>query len=154
MNLPQRLFAIALVSTVGLLPGSHALAQSYPPSVSQLVAAAKQQIKTIDLPTFKAAFDRNDLGLIIDVREPDEFSGGHIPGAINLPRGIIELKVWAYVGFPDNTDMKTKITLYCGTGTRCALAAKSLQDLGFTNISAADMKLDDWVKAGYPLLKK
>ena len=147
-------FAAALAISVEVGFSGRTLAQSYPPSVSQLVAAAKRQIKTIDMATFKSAFDRNDLGLIVDVREPEEFADGHIPGAVNVPRGVIELRIWAYIGFPDKTDMTGKMTLYCGSGTRCVLAVKSLQDLGFSNVTAADMRLDDWAKAGYPLVKK
>jgi rhodanese-related sulfurtransferase len=154
MQCTRRLLAVAIAIALELgLPGQ-ALSQSYPPSVSALIAAAKQQIKTIDMATFKSAFDKNDLGLIVDVREPEEFAGGYIPGAVNVPRGVIELSIWAYVGFPDKTDMGRRMTLYCGSGARCALAAKSLQDLGFRNVIAADMRIDDWAKAGYPLVKK
>ncbi len=102
---------------------------------------------------FKMAVDRKDVGVLVDVREPDEFADGHIAGAINVPRGLIEFTIWTHVGFPDKTDTGRKLTLYCKTGGRCALAAKSLQDLGFTNVTAVDMKLEDWVKAGYPLVK-
>jgi rhodanese-related sulfurtransferase len=49
--------------------------------------------------------------------------------------------------------MSRKMTLYCGSGTRCVLATKSLQDLGFSNVTAADMRIDDWTRAGYPLVK-
>jgi rhodanese-related sulfurtransferase len=45
------------------------------------------------------------------------------------------------------------MTLYCGSGMRCILAAKSLQDLGFSNVTAADMRIADWAKAGFPLVK-
>jgi len=103
---------------------------------------------------FKSAFDQNALGLLVDVREPEEYADGYIPGAVNVPRGVIELRIWGYVGFPDKTDMNKKMTLYCGSGARCILAAKSLQDLGFHDITAADMRIDDWAKAGYPLSKK
>jgi rhodanese-related sulfurtransferase len=130
------------------------LAQSYPPAVSQLAATAKKQIKTIDMATFKSTFDKNDLGLIVDVREPEEYAEGYIPGAINVPRGLIELRIWAYVGFPDKTDLSKKITLYCGSGVRCILAAKSLQDLGFSDVTAVDMRISEWANAGYPLMKK
>ena len=78
---------------------------------------------------------------------------GAVPGAVNVPRGAIEFRFWKLVGFPDNTRMNTKMTLYCATGGRCALAAKSLQDLGFTNATSVDMLFNDWVKAGYPAAK-
>ena len=63
-------FTAVLPIAVGLLFPCWAVAQNYPPAVSQLVATAKSQIRTIDMATFKSAFDRNDLGLIVDVREP------------------------------------------------------------------------------------
>jgi rhodanese-related sulfurtransferase len=128
-------------------------APSYPPTINQLVAATKAQVKTIKMPEFKAAFDRKDLGLIVDVRNENEFEDGFVPGAVNVPRGLIEFRIWKLVGFPDKTDMNAKMTLYCATGGRCALATKSLMDLGFTNVTSVDMRFDDWVKAGHPVSK-
>ena len=126
-------------------------APSYPASIGQMVAKTKTQIKTVKMPEFKAAYDQKNLGLLIDVRNENEFEDGYIPGAINVPRGLIEFRIWKLVGFPDKTDMTAKMTLYCASGGRCALATKSLQDLGFTNVTSVDMKYDDWVKAGYPV---
>ena len=134
-------------------PQAAAPAPSYPPSINELVARTKSQIKTVKMPEFKAAFDKNDVGILVDVRNENEFADGFIPGAVNVPRGLIEFRIWKLVGFPDKTKMDTKMTLYCATGGRCALATKSLQDLGFTNVTSADMKFDDWVKAGYPVAK-
>lgn len=147
--------ALLLAGVVTLVAAqtAPAPAPTYPPTVNQLVAATKAQVKTIKMPEFKAAFDRKDLGLIVDVRNENEFADGYIPGAVNVPRGLIEFRIWKLVGFPDKTDMNAKMTLYCATGGRCALATKSLQDLGFTNVTSADMKFDDWVKAGYPVAK-
>jgi rhodanese-related sulfurtransferase len=125
-----------------------------PPKFQQLVATAKSQIKTIDMETFKARLDKNEAGLVIDVREPGEFAEGHVAGAINVPRGLIELKIWPLVGFPDKTDMNKQLTVYCGTGARCVLATKSLQDLGFTNATAVTMTIIDWEVAGYKLVQK
>ena len=116
-----------------------------------MVAKTKSEIKTVKMPEFKTAFDQKNLGMLIDVRNENEFEDGYIPGAVNVPRGLIEFRIWKLVGFPDKTDMTTKMTLYCATGGRCALATKSLQDLGFTNVTSADMRFDDWVKAGYPV---
>jgi rhodanese-related sulfurtransferase len=66
---------------------------------------------------------------------------------------MIEFNIWTHVGYPDKTDMGKKLTLYCRSGGRCALRANSLQDLGLTNVTAVDMKIDDWAKAGCPLVK-
>jgi rhodanese-related sulfurtransferase len=104
-----------------------------------MIAATKLQIKTIKMPEFKAAFDRKELGQIIDVRQEDEYEEGFIPGAVNVPRGLIEFRIWKLVGFPGQVDMNSKMMLYCATGGRCALATKSLQDMGFTNVQSADM---------------
>ena len=149
----RRSFAIAILAAIGLALPGFAVAQNYPPSIGQLVASTKKQVRTIGMADFKSVLDKKDVGVLVDVREPDEFADGRIAGAINVPRGLIEFTIWEHVGFPDKTDMGKKLTLYCKTGGRCALAAKTLQDLGFTNVTAVDMKLEDWVKAGYPLVK-
>lgn len=104
------------------------------------------------MAALKAALDHRTTGLLIDVREPQEFQAGHLPGAMNLPRGLVELRIWSLVGFPGALDLGRKMTLYCGSGVRCILAAKSLQDLGFTGVVAVDMRLADWAAAGYPLV--
>ena len=144
----------ALLLAVGLLNCGAAKAQALPAPLADLVARARAQIKTIDMAQFKHALDGNaDLGVIIDVREPAEFASGHVPGAVNIPRGQIEIAVWPLVGYPQNTDMAKRMTLVCGSGIRCMLAARSLQELGFTNVVAVDMKIGEWTKAGYPLVK-
>ena len=109
---------------------------------------------SIDMETLKAALDKQENVTILDVRLPKEYAAGHIPGAINIPRGLLEFMVWKkIVGFPENTDTSKKIYLYCGRGTRSALATKSLQDLVFTNAILVDMKIVKWRKAGYPFEK-
>lgn len=89
----------------------------------------------------------------MDVREPQEYAAGHVPGAINIPRGVIEFKIWNHVGYPANTQMDQPIILQCQSGNRASLAAQSLADLGFTHINAAVMSLDDWQQSGHPFVK-
>jgi rhodanese-related sulfurtransferase len=153
LDKPMSFTGVLLVVAGLLLPGL-AVAQNIPRPVSELVARTKAQIKTIDMATLKSALDKSELGLIVDVREPGEYADGHIPGAINIPRGQIEFRIWQHVGFPDSTNMSKKMTLYCSSGGRCVLAAKSLQDLGFSDVTAADMAIEDWITAGYPLVRK
>ena len=151
--------ATTCLLAAGLLIGGTVAAQkappapTYPDSIKAYVGAAKKQIKLIKMDEFKALVDQGKAGLIIDVRQENEFSDGFVPGAVNLPRGLIEFLIWSEVGFPNATDMNKQMTLYCKTGGRCALATKTLQDLGFTNVTSVDMLWDGWVKAGYPVAK-
>ena len=107
------------------------------PPAAKMVAEAKQQVTMIDMAGLKAAVDAKDAGLLLDVRLPSEqAASGRVPGALSMPRGTVEFAIWPKVGFPDKTDLGQKITVYCGTSWRSALAAKSLKDLGFTNVRA------------------
>ena len=142
------LLSLALLGALVPQPG---WTQSYPQSVADLIAKARSQVRTIDMAAFRSGLDKSDLGLIIDVREPAEYTAGHVRGAINIPRGLIEMRIWPYVGFPDKLDLHAKLTLYCGSGARAALAANSLKDLGLTDVTSVDMRFEDWVKAGNPV---
>ncbi len=148
----KTLFTTLLVASSLLLPG-YALAQNYPDSVKQMVASTKKQVPTIDMEQFKAGLDKSTLGLIVDVRNPDEFALGYVPGAVNVPRGLLEFTIWRHVGYPDKVDLNKQLTLYCASGGRCALATKTLRDLGFTNVTLVDMVFANWQKAGYPVTK-
>jgi len=143
---------LAPLLAVALLLPAATWAQNYPPAVAELVAKARKQLKTIDAKAFKATLDQKSAGLIVDVREPAEFAEGHVPGAINLPRGLIEFKIWPHLGYPEKLDTKKRITVYCGTGARSILAAKSLQDVKLGNVTAVDMKWEEWTKAKYPVV--
>jgi rhodanese-related sulfurtransferase len=91
--------------------------------------------------------------LLVDVREPGEFAAGHVPGAINIPRGVLEFQIWKQVGFPAGLDLNRTVILQCQSGNRASLAAQTLSDLGFTNTTAVVMSLDEWQKAGNPFVK-
>ena len=91
--------------------------------------------------------------LIIDVREPQEFAAGHVPGAVNIPRGLVEFQIWKQVGFPAKPDTNRPVYLQCQNGNRASLAAQSLAELGFTNTTAVVMSFDEWQQAGHPLVK-
>ena len=151
MTITRRTFVAGVVLGVAL--AFPALAQNYPPSVKEYVANARKQIKTMDMAAFKAAYDKKEAGVIVDVREPGEYADGYVPGAVNVPRGLLEFTIWEHIGYPDKTDLNKKISIYCKTGGRCTLAAKTLQELGFTNVTAVVMLFEDWKKAGYPVQK-
>lgn len=149
--LPGVLAGVFSISTILVAQTAAAPAPTYPPSVGQMVAKVKAEVKAVNLADFKAVYDRKETGLLVDARNENEFEDGHIAGAVNVPRGLVEFRIWKLVGFPDKTDLNTKISVYCATGGRAALATKSLRDLGFTNVTAVDLKFEDWKKAGYPV---
>jgi len=150
----MRLNIRSIVTTflLAVLCAGNAHATPLPEVVTKLVAETKTKVTTIDMENFRKVVDTRAYDYIIDVREPDEYASGHVPGAINIPRGVIEFRIWPLVGYPDNTNTGLRIYTYCKTGSRCALAARSLQDLGFTDVTAVDMKLADWGDAGHPLV--
>lgn len=110
-----------------------------------LVNTAKAQITEVPLTQAEAACSEADV--IIDVREPDEYAAGHIANAVSLPRGLLEFKV---TDLPAVNNAGTNILLYCKTSGRAALAAQSLQALGYTKVSSIAGGYDGWLEAGKP----
>ena len=145
--------SLVIMIGVGLSIPSMALAQNYPPTVTQKVQVAQKQIKTIGIEEYRKVVESPGNALIVDVREPQEYAAGHVPGAINIPRGVLEFQIWKQVGFPTSTDLDRPVVLQCQSGNRASLAAQSLEELGFTRTTAVVMSLDDWRKAGNPFVK-
>jgi rhodanese-related sulfurtransferase len=119
-----------------------------PPTVMDLVAEAKASVKSISPAELKQALDRKEAIVILDVRDPGEYAGGHLPGAVNISRGTLEFKVRDKL-----PDMEAKIIVYCLFVGRAALAARTLQTLGYRNVALLDAPLQEWLQAGYPLEK-
>jgi rhodanese-related sulfurtransferase len=114
--------------------------------VKDWVAKAKAEIKKVSAADVKAAIDKKEKAVLLDVRDPNEYSAGHLPGAINVSRGTLEFNVWDKV-----SDKNAKIYVYCKTAGRSALATKTLNDLGYKNAVLMDAQFEDWIKAGYPV---
>ena len=125
----------------------------FPKDVIQLLAKTKKQIKSVDLESFKKIHDRKAYDLLLDVRSAKEYKAGHVPGAVNVDRGVLEFAIWRHVGFPANTNRKIKVYVYCRLGGMSTLATKTLQDLGFTDVTQVNMRVRDWAAKGYPLAK-
>ena len=112
-----------------------------------LVADAKKNITEIS-PTDAATKAKSGDAVIVDVRDPDEFGEAHIPDALNLSRGTIEFEVEEK--FPDRN---TEIICHCGGGGRSALAAESLQKMGYKNVRSMAGGFRAWKAAGLPTTK-
>ncbi|HKW75307.1 MAG TPA: rhodanese-like domain-containing protein [Terriglobales bacterium] len=98
------------------------------PEYHQLVEEAKKQIKEIDPAELKRMQQSGEKFTLIDVREPDEVAQGVIPGAVPVPRGVLEYKIDSVT-----TDKNAPIVCYCGGGGRSSLAASNLKKMGFKN---------------------
>lgn len=155
MTAMNTLAAFSLTTLLGasLSISSSAIAQGLPPAVKQKVESAQKHVKTIGMEEYRKIVDNPGGALIIDVREPQEYAAGHVPGAINIPRGVIDSKIWNHVGSSEKADLERQIVLQCQSGRRATLAAQTLEELGFTQTSAVIMNLDEWKTSGNPFVK-
>jgi glyoxylase-like metal-dependent hydrolase (beta-lactamase superfamily II)/rhodanese-related sulfurtransferase len=115
-------------------------------TVAQLLAEASREIAFMSIDEVHARIERNEPDLVLlDVREKEAFTAGHLPGAKHLPRGLIELNVDKALPDPG-----AHILTYCNFGKISTLAAATLRSMGYSRAVALDGGFNDWVKAGYP----
>lgn len=99
------------------------------PEFKQLVDEVKREVREIPADTLRQMQAASENFSLIDVREPDDWQKGTIPGAATIARGVLEYSIDEVT-----TDKDRKIVLYCGGGSRSALAAYMLQRMGFRNV--------------------
>ena len=116
---------------------------STPNRFQKLVQDAKTRITEISAAD--AARELKRGALLIDVREPEDWRQSHIPAAVHMPRGTIELDIEEKAPALD-----TPIICHCGGGSRSALAAESLQRMGYTNVKSLAGGFKAWKQAGLP----
>ncbi|HEX6961149.1 MAG TPA: rhodanese-like domain-containing protein [Lacipirellula sp.] len=115
------------------------MAQS--PRFEKIVGDAKSKIREVSLT--EAANMRQQGAKLIDVREREDFQNEHAEGALHISRGVLELKIEQLAPAPD-----ASIVCYCGGGSRSALAAESLQRMGYTNVASLAGGFKAWKAAG------
>ena len=113
-----------------------------------LVAAAKTRVQEILVADAEQAI--RDADVLVDVREADEFSAGHLAGAVHISRGMLEFKFSAN---PALQPRDLNVLLYCKTSGRAALAAAALHDMGYLNVRSIAGGFDAWAAAGKPVAK-
>jgi molybdopterin/thiamine biosynthesis adenylyltransferase/rhodanese-related sulfurtransferase len=111
------------------------------PSFRELLAKTKGEIREIDTAEAEAA--RAAGALILDVREPEENEQGAIPGSVFIARGQLEGSVEARI-----PDKDTKIVVHCASGVRSAFAAKTLGELGYTDVASMAGGFNKWKDEG------
>src|SRR5262245_26237101 len=108
-----------------------------------LLKAAKSEITEVD--TGGAAERIADGWAVLDVREPDEYDAGAIPGAVHIPRGHLESQIEGRL-----TDKTKPVVVYCAGGVRSAFAARTLQELGYEQVVSMDGGFGRWKDEGRP----
>jgi rhodanese-related sulfurtransferase len=122
------------------------MAHQHTPRFLAIVNDAKSRVRETTVDEIRARLDKGDKFVLVDVREDNEYSKDHLPGAIHLGKGIIERDIEKAV-----PDTKTELVLYCGGGFRSAMAADNLQKMGYTNVISMDGGIREWREKGYPL---
>ncbi len=113
-------------------------------SFRELLADAKSKIKEVDTQTAAAKIDANQA-VVLDVREPDEFEQGALLGVVHIPRGHLEAQIETKI-----VDKAAPVIVYCAGGVRSAFAAKTLQELGYTNVLSMAGGFGKWKDEGRP----
>ena len=118
---------------------------STPKSFQQIVMEALQTVPEVAPADLQSRLSSGEQIVLIDVREPDEFARGKIPGAYTIPRGVLEMQV------DGRLPVDSTVVLYCGGGARSALAAKSLADMGYDKVENLQGGWSAWINTGLPV---
>ncbi len=110
----------------------------------ELIRQVKSEIREVSVEEARRLAEGG--ALLVDVREADEWSQGHAPGAVFIPRGFLELRIEEKV-----PDKSREVVVYCAGGTRSALGARALRDLGYPRVSSMIGGFTRWKEAGFPV---
>src|SRR5712692_8781110 len=107
-------------------------------SFRELLQATKSRIREVDTAGAADAVNRPET-IVVDVREADEYEQGALPGAVHIPRGLLESK---------GADHDAPVVVYCAGGTRSAFAAETLNQLGYSNVVSMAGGFNKWKDEG------
>jgi rhodanese-related sulfurtransferase len=111
-------------------------------TATDLINEAKARVKQVTPQEVMQLQAAHPATLLLDCREPNESNLGRIPGAMVIPRGILETNVESAV------PRSRKVVIYCASGNRSALAAETLQQMGYTDVASMSGGFRGWVEAG------
>jgi rhodanese-related sulfurtransferase len=119
-------------------------------SVSEMVAAAKQNVENLNVDQVASEIEAG--AVVVDLRESEELAQtGKIPGAIHVPRGMLEFRADPSSNYHyDELDPSKRIIVHCAAGGRSALAARTLAEMGYGNVAHLDGGMTAWIEAGRP----
>ncbi|MBA3413257.1 MAG: molybdopterin-synthase adenylyltransferase MoeB [Actinobacteria bacterium] len=112
-------------------------------SYRELLQQVRSEIEEISATEARAL---GDGALLLDVREREEWDEGHLPGATHVPRGSLESRIELVT-----RDRSASLVVYCAAGNRSAFAAKTLEELGYTDVRSLAGGFTDWKRNGFPV---
>jgi len=118
-------------------------------TAAELVGEAKGRVENLDPDAVERALADGDA-ILVDLREADELeTAGRIPGSIHVPRGMLEFRADPSSPYHQAPlDPSTRVILHCASGGRSALAAATLQDMGYADVAHLDGGITAWKDAG------
>ena len=127
-----------------------------PESLASMIAAARSVANEVPPDAAREALDGGAVKLVVDVREPEEFREGHVPDAVNIPRGLLEIRADPASPSADaslSAERSARVLVYCtkGPGARSLFAARTLMDMGYENVDVLAGGLNAWAEAGLPV---
>lgn len=111
-------------------------------TATDLINEAKGRITQVTPQQAMQARTEDPETVLLDCREPNEWNLGRVPGALFIPRGILESNIEAAV------PRDRKVVIYCASGNRSALAAETLQQMGYTDVASMSGGFRGWAEAG------
>jgi len=113
-----------------------------------LLGPIRAQINEIPVEGALELYQADDPPLFLDVREPQEWDAGHVPGATHIARGVLETKITNAI-----PDRSAPILVYCAGGVRSAFAAKTMQELGYEDVTSMIGGFGAWKEISAPIEK-
>ena len=125
-------------------------------SLASMIAAARSVANEVPPDAAREALDSGAVKFVVDVREPEEFREGHVPDAVNIPRGLLEIRADPASPSADaslSAERSARVLVYCtkGPGARSLFAARTLMDMGYENVDVLAGGLNAWAEAGLPV---
>jgi sulfur-carrier protein adenylyltransferase/sulfurtransferase len=111
-------------------------------TATDLISEAKARITEVSASEVQEMQDRGDAVVYLDVREQNEWNLGHLPRATFIPRGILESNI------EQRVPRDSRVVVYCASGNRSALAADTLKQMGYANVSSMAGGIRAWVDLG------
>jgi rhodanese-related sulfurtransferase len=123
--------------------------------LKDMVQEALGSVEAVSAAAVKEGLDRGEVDLVLDVREPNEWADGHVPGAMNVPRGVLELRADPDSPATDpalSANKDARVVVYClkAPGARSLLAAQTLARMGYSNVAAMRGGFEEWRAEGLP----